>query len=397
MKLFANELAPWERRKEYYQIIQLGKYTHAQTEAINNQTKAMIAAQLASSSAIIASQQRISEGVDILSYGMERVEQGIHGLQATFEWGISEVVWQIEQNREVLKDILQVLSTPLDTQAKELKKRAEEAYSNGWIDDAEEDFLESEKKNRYDFSIHINLGMIYLFHKIDKEKSIAYFEKAIRYAKPKSPYHASFALLHKGLLLRDFGKIEQAEECTSEAIDLTPNISEAFYQNSQYNAILNNRQKAISMLERAIEFDVNYCEKCHNESDFDPIRDDIITLFEKLRDREEEKTKANFPKVLKEYNTFVTFVKSFNTDFCILDDFNNLQTILDRIEALISRHSYRDYLEANKALQYCSNAVQKLPLKFMAECYIEFRGGQYHYKTFSYEKLRDAVNYSLRG
>ena len=42
---------------------------------------------------------------------------------------------------------------PLDIQAKERKKRAEEAFANRWIDDAEEEFLESEKLNKFDFSI----------------------------------------------------------------------------------------------------------------------------------------------------------------------------------------------------------------------------------------------------
>ncbi len=46
----------------------------------------------------------------------------------------------------------------LNTQAKERRKRAEEAFANGWIDDADEDFLESEKLNKFNLSIHINLG-----------------------------------------------------------------------------------------------------------------------------------------------------------------------------------------------------------------------------------------------
>lgn len=96
MPSYLNELSPWERKKEYYNNIQLGKDVRTQTEVISRSTQAMIAAQVASASAIIASQERISEDIDNLAYGVERVEQGIYGLQAAFEWGISEVVWQIE-------------------------------------------------------------------------------------------------------------------------------------------------------------------------------------------------------------------------------------------------------------------------------------------------------------
>ena len=64
------------------------------------------------------------------------------GMKASFDFGISEVVWQIEQNRRLLQDILEILAAPLDTQAKELKCRADEAYSNGWHEDALLDYLE---------------------------------------------------------------------------------------------------------------------------------------------------------------------------------------------------------------------------------------------------------------
>jgi hypothetical protein len=122
MKLYLNELAPWERKNEYFHHIQMGKDLKYQTsvlhDAINNQTQA----RLATATAIVSSQERIAEGIDGLSIGIDRIEQGIEGLQATFEWGISQVVWQLEQNRSVLKNILEVLLAPLDTQAKERKK-----------------------------------------------------------------------------------------------------------------------------------------------------------------------------------------------------------------------------------------------------------------------------------
>ena len=320
----------------------------------------MITTQLASTSAIIASQERISERVDNLSYGIEKVEQGIYGLQASFEWGISEVVWQIEQNREVLRDILQVLSAPLDTQAKELRKRAEEAYTNGWIDDALKDFLESEEKNRYDFSIHISLGMIYLFHKIDKEKALKYFDQAIKYAKPKSPYHTSYALLHKALIMRDIGQMEEAEKCTNEAIEISKNFSEAFYQNAQYNALLNRPQKAIPMLEKAIEYDINYCEKCHNEKDFDNIRDSIATLFEKLRKRKEDNVKVRFPKITERYNKISSVVDLAKKEFDLKINDHGIHTNFNRIEKLIKRHSFRDYLEASRVIDEVTAKINKL-------------------------------------
>ena len=63
MSLYLNELAPWERKNEYYNNIQLGKDVRTQTEVISRSTQAMVAAQMASTSTIITSQERSNEGV----------------------------------------------------------------------------------------------------------------------------------------------------------------------------------------------------------------------------------------------------------------------------------------------------------------------------------------------
>jgi tetratricopeptide (TPR) repeat protein len=354
-----NELAPWERKKQYYEAIQLGKDVKTQTELISKSTKAMIGAQIVSTNAILSSQERISEGIDNLSYGINRVEQGIAGLQAAFEWGISEVVWQIEQNRAVLRSILEVLSAPLDTQAKELRKRAEGAYANGWFEDALEDFLESERKNRYDFSIHISIGMIYLFQKIDKDKALEYFDKAIKYAKPNSGYHTSFALLHKGLIKRDLGLIEEAERCASEAVELSPDFAEAMYQNAQYNALLAKPDKSVQLLKKAIELDVNYCEKTFHEKDFEKIEPSITNLFVQLRDKEAAKVMEGFARISKKNDRFESLLKEIIDQEPVKVRNKELKKCLDRIKELMRRNSYRDYLEANRLIDGFSPIFEK--------------------------------------
>lgn len=352
MTQYVNELAPWERRREYYHQIKLGKDVLAQTEHINRQTKAMVASQLASTSAIIASQDRISEGIDSVSYGLDRVEQGIQGLASAFEWGISEVVWQIEQNREVLKSILEVLMAPLNTQAKERRKRAEEAFANGWIDDAEEEFLESERLNKFDFSIHISLGIIYLFHKIDKAKALSYFEKAIKYAKPKSAYYASYALLYKGLMKFDFGEVDSAEKCTEEAICLCPDLIEGLYQNAQYNAQMKSAGKSIKNLERAIKEDKFYCLKAHNNPLFDPIREHVKHLIERLKDEEKQKALKLSVGVSTRQKRLCPIVSKLSSErfvdiSALVKEAKEIDEHINDLEKRIKRNSYFDFLDIN--------------------------------------------------
>jgi len=364
MNLYLNELAPWERKQEYFHNIQLGKDVRTQTtvlrKAIQDQTKV----QLATGSSVVISQQRMQKGIDNISQNLQEftstvekglfsINEGLQGLQSAFEWGISEVVWQLEQNRVVLKEILEILMAPLDTQAKELKRRAEDAYANGWYDDALEDFLESEKINKYDFSVHISIGLINLFHLIDKKQSLKYFEKAIKYAKPKSPYHASYSLLYKALILRDMGQIKQAEECTTEAISLTPTLIEARYQNAQYNAILRNTEKAITVLKEILKKNICYCIKLDNDPTFNKIKTDVDKLLLKVKDQLRNECSRIFYKAKEIYSDFEKNIYNSMRDY---PDFNSsfkkgyFEKYFNSIEECINNDSIIDCIEAKRLL-----------------------------------------------
>lgn len=346
-----GDLTPYQKQNSYYKGIQLGKDVSKQAEVINTSTRALIATQMASTNAIIASQERVNDGIDNIACGIERVEQGIYGLQAAFEWGISEVVWQLEQNREMLKSILEVLQAPLDTKARERRKRAERAYANNLIPEAEEEFLESETLNKFDFTIHISLGMIYLFHNAEKDKALEYFEKAIRYAKPESSYHASYALLYKALILYDNGQIVDAEKYTEEAIELSPDFAEALYQNAQYNAQLKKIEKSITNLEKAIKLDKNYGIKADNDKIIDPIREDVNKLFKRLRDKVMKSCNDTFSNI----RTFINNINEIvnQVDESDINKFHkkDFKTELIEMRRLIDRNSYFDGLDAQLGLK----------------------------------------------
>jgi len=307
-------LTPWERRNEYYSTIQLGKDIKMQNKILSRSTRSLISAQAASTSKIVLSQERIREGLDDISYGIGEVKEGIEGLKSAFEFGISEVVWQLEQNRETLKNILEVLMAPLDTQAKELKRRAEDAYGNGWYEDALEDFFDSENKNKYDFSVHISIGMIFMFHKHDEIKALEYFEKAVKYAKPKSSYYASFALIHIAVIKFGSGLIKEAEMLTDEAVLLTPNFAEALYQNAQYKAQLGNTTTAIIRLEQVIKIDRRYCLKIENDPLLVPIKNSVDALLLRLRDEKREQIlleKKSLSRIVDELRSLENTMKQF--------------------------------------------------------------------------------------
>lgn len=370
MKLYLNELAPWERKNEYLHHIQLGKDVQSQTEilknAINNQTKA----QLTVANSIIASQERISEGIQNLE---RNVVNSMEGLKASFEWGISEVVWQLEKTREELKNILDTIQSPLETEAIERKRRGEEAFANGWIDDAEIEFLESEKLNKFDFSIHISLGLIYLFHRIDKNKAYTYFNNAIKYAEPKSKYYTSFSLLFKALICRDFDDIEKAERCTEKAIELYPSLTEAYYQSAQYNAQLKNVEKSIQRLKFAIESDLNYLLKVSNDPMFDNIREDIINFIKTLRNKQEFEARKKINKLKRNFLSLLSKANEINERYKLTHNWKIEETSISqqigRMETILSRRSYFDAVYVNENV----SSIHVLLLKLTCQVITSFK------------------------
>ena len=359
MNAYLNKLAPWEIKQEYYRDIHLGEDVKIQTELLNKQTKAFISTKLASADSIIASQERISEGIDCSTYGIERVKKGIDELRAAFEWGIDDVVWQIESSKEILKSIFEVFNANVDTNAREVKKEAEEAYIQGRIDDALIKFFEYENLAQGDFTVYLTIGIINLFHKKDREKALKYIDKAIKFATPKSAYYTSYALLHKALINRDLGLFEEAEEDAAAAVKLSPNLAEALYQNAQYNALLKNSDKAIPLLKKAIEFDINYCEKINNEMDFDSIRNDVIKLFEGLREKEAIKATSQYASMCKKLDQIYQSIEVIKNYSQIKFADVGIQDSVGRIKQLLKRQSYRDYLEANIILNSLTEKKDK--------------------------------------
>jgi len=337
-------LSEWENKSNYYKMLELGSDIKTQTQNLSRQTKDMYKQLSDSANSIVTSQERSSE---IISQSIDNVKNGLNGLQSAFEWGISDVVWQIEQNRKILKDVLETLMTPLDTQAKERRKRAENAYFNGWIDDAEEEFLESEKLNKFDFAIHINLGIIYLFHKNNEKKSLKYFNKAIKYSKPESKYHTSFALLFKARILFNNDYIDEAEKNSALAIKYAPEMTEAYYQNSQYNAQLKNVKKCLKYLYHIIKKDKYYCLKIDNDKLFDPIRSHVNKLIIKLCDEVSEEVISIVNKCKSLINSINNVVKEFDIPSKYRQiSINNFDYEIKEIQSLLDKKSYFDALYA---------------------------------------------------
>lgn len=350
MPLYINKLAPWEEKRDY---LQEQVFRNDMSHNIGNVDKALkkqLALDIKHSKDILISQERISEGIDNLADSLGSIKDGVNEIGAILEWGFSEIIWQLEQSREYLKQIVEVLMAPLDTKARERKKRAEKALANGWYQDAEEEFLISEELNKFDFTIHINLGMIYLFHNIDKHKAATYFEKAVKYAKADSNYYACFAALHLGLAYRDLGEIEKAEASLAEAISLYPEMAEAHYQYAIYNALLGNKDKAISGLKEAIKLNRFYSVKAAKDTAFSNLSSEFDSLIDLLKQEANAKALKLISEKRKPLTTIDEFCSELQESKIINCDSSDPHKALNRAKLLVDRNSFLEVLEANDLL-----------------------------------------------
>lgn len=348
MTKFEKNLDDWRTEHPRHWVATTDKDEAA--EFISKQANKIVEQQVKSADKLIASQDRLQDGLRDINIGIDRVARGIENLSSTFEWGFSELIWQIEQEREVLQEILETLQAPLDTKAKERRERAVKAFHNGWMDDALDEFLEAEKRNKFDFIVHFYLGNIYLNHKKDPEKALEYYQKAVKYSKPESEFHASYAFLNIAKVKYLLEEYQEAKEATAEAIALSPDFDFAHYEHARYSAITGDYEEAIDHLKKAIKSDRQYALKAGDERDFEDMKDKFRGLIRRLRGQtkkvaEEETTKAR--KYIADGEKHDAPVSNYRNG-------------LERAESLISNGSLFDCQDAlRKATQIQEKVLNK--------------------------------------
>lgn len=344
-----NDSEPFVGKSHYFSHIELGKDAQTQIELIAQASRELLASRAIAADKIVVSHGRITDGLDYLSTSIDEVQAGFLGLNSIFEFGISEVVWQIEKNKKSLRNMLKVLMFHLSVPIKERRRRAETYYEHGFIDEAEEDLILSQELNEYDFTAYISLGMIYMFRKIDLDEAIYCFDKAAEYAKVKSTYYASFALMYKARILLEAKSLDNAKQCLEEAINLSPDLQELLYQLSIVEARLSNKEKAISLILKLLEFDIRYCLKVENEPAFNELKPELHEVYKEMIDSESAEIQRQYDNLSLETKRISEQVIRCAT---LIED--NVSTIekfelnktMKRISELVDRKSLLDIYTA---------------------------------------------------
>src|SRR5215475_7678728 len=200
--------------------------------------------------------RRVNESAVRLALGIEKLAGGLESLKADFNLLLGDVVWRLEMQQESLTSVLEEIRlAEFEREARAYRTRAERAYLNGWYEEALDDFLEAEKRNYPDYTVHRSIAQIHLYHIVNLPKALAYFLKAAKYARPSDQKQAAEAHYFAGIVCVIERQLEPALGNLRQATELNPELAEAHYEQSRIASLLGDDEQAVASLTRAINGD----------------------------------------------------------------------------------------------------------------------------------------------
>lgn len=334
------------------------------TESQLKKTDEIIASHEAVADLISEVNNALSEVNNTLASGFTMLGAGLRELCFITEDGFREVIDRLDLQNETLNAIKEILEKPLDTQAKELRKRAEKAYLNNWFDEAEIDLSEAEKKNYQDFIVHQILGNIYYYHKGNYQKALNYYQKAAKYATPVSKKHASNALICAAMVYYRLDQLSDAFKSTKMAMELLSDDSGVLYNHACYSAKIGHMDEFIDCLRGSILKDPNYLIAADRDEMFSGVKGHIKKLAEDMRDEKRKAVNNVLQKIASALQKIELARKEAGklgiADFTLLNkrlaEVNNLCADVNN---LCARNSYFDFLKAEQVALKAEQLARK--------------------------------------
>jgi tetratricopeptide (TPR) repeat protein len=238
----------------------------------------------------------------------ETAAQGLSQVATAVEWAFAPAAWQIQQQTEAWKRLDHTPPAPNDTRANELRLTAEARRRKGVLEDAEDLYRQSLELNRLDYRTYVGLAWVLLqSNQFDAARTI--LERSLPHA-PAVEGHDASGLAHwKSYALRLIGRIlvckseyTLAADALEEAVDLSPNYGEGWYDHAQYCSLFGHQASCIRSLTRAVKCNSLYWQLARKQGAFANAAMEVRKLLARLRDelaRELERSVEEFgPKVI---------------------------------------------------------------------------------------------------
>ena len=188
--------------------------------------------------------KEISSSLDYMSdrasQSFSEIAGAISELTEIFEFTHSEIMWQMEQQLEVLTGIHNLVENPRATEANELLKMGIASLERDMVTESLNLLQEAVKLNPLDYRIYITMGHSYL-KMDDLKKALDRFEYALKNA--RTNYYKSYSLLLISRVYYCMGDAKKALDNAKLAAELSPDYPEAHYYSASYIAQLSKKIK----------------------------------------------------------------------------------------------------------------------------------------------------------
>jgi tetratricopeptide (TPR) repeat protein len=174
---------------------------------------------------------------------------------------------------------------PIEAEVRELMARARDNQDHGLYQEALEDLLRAEEKQPYDYRLQDWLGSLYYQHFDDPSTALSHFDRAVRYATPRSKQAAALELLSRSLCKIALGDLHGAYEDTREALTFDATEARVLYEHSAHAALMQKNEEALSTLERAIQRAPVYWHTAERDSRLQPLGSGLSNLLNSTRAR----------------------------------------------------------------------------------------------------------------
>ena len=347
-----NDLSQWKsylQQKEFssdltsaihsqtraYQI-EIEKAYKALNSSIDDASRKQAQATVDAANVVIG---KLDQGFSELSEQLSEINISINQLGIMLDWRLSQMVDQQRISNLLLVNIALLLRIP-DVQ-KERQYYIEQGfkhYKNAALDDdlyqdALENLLKAEKREKTDYIVLHRVGMIYLYSaKItDLQKAEDYFRKAAKYAVVESDQNAqnvfnilagdigtnlaeqavmpeavkaiaAESYLQAGIACYAQGEFVDAVELSARAFGLMPSLLEAGFMKAKALAAGGTESEAADVLEAVIRSESFYAVKTTTDGDLAP-KPKVQALLVKLRDEYGQKARYDIGQLNRAIET----------------------------------------------------------------------------------------------
>jgi len=193
---------------------------------------------------------------------------------------LSEIQWELQQQLEISRQILEVLRKPRNTQSQELVRQGVRNYVNGKYQEAEDRFLRAHELDNTDYQVLVNLSYIAL-HKDNPNAAIGYLKDAVTLPDPLDSAAKADALWS---LARVYYTQDNFAECVryaKESLSYSSSPKKKF-QTGVYEVLARDQEAGMNRIMKAIQEDYRLFALALAEPDLTRARSAIENMLAKL-------------------------------------------------------------------------------------------------------------------